>query len=159
MRIQVVLHHDRLRPGALTVLPDAGGAALLGPVPCLGRADNEAAALHGNPDRDPKRSFGDTPTGEYRVAKTVPHSGETDIHSYGAHPSLLLDPQTGDALLAKQAKREGLMIHGGAPSTAGGLRPTHGCIRLSEDNQLALLNAVGATPLTALVVSVSEAPA
>jgi hypothetical protein len=91
------------------------------------------------------------------VTLLVVHStGETDLHTYGAFPSLLLDPQSGEALIAKQNGREGLMIHGGAPSSTGGLRPTHGCIRLSEENQKALTGLLIDTPLNSLIVSVSE---
>lgn len=157
MRIQVALHKDRTQPGRFQVLADAVSTVLFGPVACLGKADNHDAALHGNPTRDPKLQFGDTPTGDYRVAARVPHTtGETDQHTYGAFPSLLLDPQSGDALLAKHAGREGLMIHGGAPSTTGGLRPTHGCIRLSETSQKALIDLIATASLSTITVSVSE---
>ncbi|HEV2687303.1 MAG TPA: L,D-transpeptidase [Bryobacteraceae bacterium] len=157
MRIQVALHKDRTVPGSFQVLADADSTVLFGPVPCLGKADNQDAAQHQNPTRDPKRPFGDTPTGGYNVAAIVSHQGETDLHTYGAFPSLLLDPQSGDALTAKQNGREGIMIHGGAPSATGGLRPTHGCIRLSEASQQGLTGLVASTPLNSLTVSVSEA--
>jgi len=157
MRIQVVLHPNRLQLGDLTVVDD-DAAMLLGPVPCLGKADNKDAGLHKNPKRDPKLPFGDTPTGEYAVAELVSHTkGETNLHTYGAHPSILLDPQSGDALAAKENHREGLMIHGGAPSSTGGLRPTHGCIRVSEDTQGALIDLITPVELDSVVVSVSEA--
>jgi hypothetical protein len=157
MRIRVVLHNQRSLPGSLTVLADTDASVLFGPVPCLGKADNRDAALHNNPARDPKRQFGDTPTGEYNVTSLVAHTtGETDLHTYGAFPSLLLDPQSGESLIAKQNGREGLMIHGGAPSNTGALRPTHGCIRLSEESQDVLTGLLIDTPLNALIVSVSE---
>jgi hypothetical protein len=156
MQIQVVLHKDRTQPGRFQALADAAPTVLFGPVACLGKADNNDAALHGNPTRDSKRQFGDTPTGTYHVTAMVPHSGESDLHTYGAFPSLLLDPQSGDALLAKVAGREGLMIHGGAPSATGGLRPTHGCIRLTEDSQNKLIALIATASLSSLTVSVSE---
>ena len=158
MRIQVVLHPNRVQLGQLTVLDD-DGAALFGPVPCLGKADNQDAIQHNNPTRDPKLPFGDTPTGEYSIAELVTHAkGETTRHTYGAFPSVLLDPQSGDALTAKQNGREGLMIHGGAPSSSGGLRPTHGCVRLAEDSQKALIDLLESAPeLDSVVVAVSEA--
>src|SRR4051812_47873711 len=108
MRIQVVLRKNRSLTGKLSVMDGSGQAVLFGPVPCLGRADNKDAKLHQNPNRDPKLQFGDTPTGEYLVTTLVPHGpGETTLHTYGAHPSLLLDPSSGDALLAKNGGRTG----------------------------------------------------
>src|SRR5260370_18245125 len=123
MRIQVVLKQNRIQLGQLTVLDD-DAAVLFGPVPCLCKADNQEAAQHGNPARDSTRSFGDTPTGDYSIAELVTHpKGETTLHTYGASPSVLLDPQSGDALTAKTNGREGLMIHGGAPPPPRGPRP------------------------------------
>ena len=156
MKIQVQLHQNRALPGTFQVSSDDGLSVLLGPVPCLGKADNNDAAQHGNPSRDPTRPFGDTPTGSYTIVAIVSHSGETDLHTYGAFPSLLLDPQSGQALVAKQAGREGLMIHGGAPAAGGGLRPTHGCIRLSEASQQGLIQLIGSAPLNTLTVTVSQ---
>src|SRR5260370_40440130 len=125
MQIQVVLKQNRIQLGQLTVLDD-DAAVLFGPVPCLCKADNQEAAQHGNPARDSTRSFGDTPTGDYSIAELVTHpKGETTLHTYGASPSVLLDPQSGDALTAKTNGREGLMIHGGGPSPTPGPRPTH----------------------------------
>ena len=156
MRIQVVLHENRVQLGTLTALDD-DGSLLFGPVVCLGKADNADAAQHDNPERDPTLAFGDTPTGEYAVVELVAHpKGETTLHTYGPFPSLLLDPQSGDALTAKQNGREGLMIHGGAPSVNGGLRPTHGCIRVSDASQKALVGLVGSVELDSVVVSVRE---
>lgn len=156
MRIQIQLHQNRVLPGTFQVSSDDGSSVLLGPVPCLGKADNNDAALHHNPNRDPTKQFGDTPTGTFAVAAMVPHSGETDLHTYGHFPSLLLDPQSGQALAAKHAGREGLMIHGGAPSATGGLRPTHGCIRLSDASQQSLIQLIGNAPLNTLTVTVAE---
>ena len=136
---------------------DDDEAVLLGPVPCLGKADNKDAALHKNPKRDPAKSFGDTPTGDYSIGELVAHpKGETTLHTYGASRSILLDPQSGDALTAKNNGREGLMIHGGASSSTGGLRPTHGCIRVSEDTQKGLIGLIAPVPLDSITVSVSE---
>jgi hypothetical protein len=154
MQIGIVLPQNRLDPGQLSVSDDAG-SSIFGPVPCLGRADSTDATLHRNPTRNPALPFGDTPTGTYSVVQLVDHgSSETDVHTYGTHPSVLLNPLSGQALTAKQQGRTGLMIHGGSPSFTGGLRPTHGCVRLSEDDQGSLI-ALIVPPVVLLSISVS----
>jgi hypothetical protein len=154
MQIKITLPHNRMNLGQLSVTDD-GGAVTFGPVPCLGRADGHDAGLHQNPTRDPALPFGDTPIGTYSVAALVDHmASETDLHTYGAHPSVLLEPLTGQALTAKQQGRTGLMIHGGAPSQTGGLRPTHGCVRLSENDQGSLMTLVTPVVLSSISVSV-----
>jgi hypothetical protein len=142
VRIEITFSQDRISVGQLQVFNDAGAPAL-GPVDCLGRADAQDAKLHGNPERNSTLPFGDTPVGKYSLVRLVSHSGsESDSHTYGDYPSLLLDPISGDALKAKKNGRFGLMIHGGAPSGTAKLRPTHGCVRVSEDNQRDLVAVV-----------------
>jgi hypothetical protein len=142
MKIQIALSKDRSILGNLQVFDDAG-VVVLGPVDCLGQADQGDAHAHNNPTRDTTRQYGNTPTGGYAIAQLVTHSGgETDLHTYGSYPSILLDPLSGDALKAKQNGRSGLMIHGGAPGLNGRLRPTHGCVRLSESDQRDLVSIV-----------------
>jgi len=63
--------------------------------------------------------------------------------SYGA-AFILLDPQTGDAYLAKDNGRAGLAIHGGDPDQNGALRATEGCLRLYNDVALELGRLVDA---------------
>jgi lipoprotein-anchoring transpeptidase ErfK/SrfK len=156
MRVEVTLAKNRMQVGKLQAYDDAG-QPVLGPVNCLGRADAGDAKLHGNPERNSLRPFGDTPTGYYNVVRMVSHHGsESDIHTYGTYPALLLDPVSGDALKAKQNSRSGLMIHGGAPSMSGKLRPTHGCIRLSENDQRDLVALVVGSALAASTVVVTE---
>ncbi|MGA7410622.1 MAG: L,D-transpeptidase [Bryobacteraceae bacterium] len=107
--------------------------------------------------RDPTQPFGDTPTGRYAIVELVNHTpGETRVHTYGAHPSILLDPLSGQALRAKQNGRTGLMVHGGAPPATGGLRPTNGCVRLSEDDQGSLVPLIQAVALKSISVSITE---
>jgi len=111
---------------------------------CYGQADLMAAIQHGNPQRDPLKPYGDTPLGRYRaVLGTV----TPPLRSYGPHRVIELQPIDGDALKAAHAGRDGLWIHGGAPAPDGiGLRPTHGCVRLSDRNQgelVSLLEAAG----------------
>ena len=157
MRVEITLPKDRSTVGKLQAFDDAGQSAL-GPVNCLGRADSTDAKLHGNPQRDSLRSFGDTPTGGYRIAQLVSHQhSESDVHTYGTYPAVLLDPTAGDALKAKQNGRFGLMIHGGAPSASGKLRPTHGCVRLAENDQRDLVSIVVRSLLASSTVTVTEA--
>lgn len=158
--IEVALSRTRQFPGTL-VLKDEDGLTLFGPVPCLGRADGFSAAEHDNAARDQLRPYGDTPTGQYQcTVEPAAPSDPGDLRSYGPHRRILLTPVAGVALEAAK-QRSGLMIHGGAPASGGGLRPTHGCLRLSNENMAALLAAyqepcqctvMEATPATSSVV-------
>lgn len=152
MRIEVVLSKARTFPGTLSAFIDAPGTStVLGPMACLGKADNYAATQHQNPTRDPLRAYGNTPTGQYRCTlEPAAPSDPGDLRSYGPNKRILLTPTGGQALRAANAgdpgepddgHRAGLMIHGGAPGDRGGLRPTHGCLRLSNDDMAALVAA------------------
>ena len=155
MRIQISLPPDRSVPGTLRAFDDQE-QLIVGPLKCLGKADNAAAKLHGNPDRISTRPFGDTPTGDYEIVRLVAHAGETEIHTYGTYPSILLDPSSGDALIAKQNGRSGLMIHGGDPGLGGRLRSTYGCIRVTESNERDLAALVLQSSLATSVVRIIE---
>lgn len=128
-KIQIDLPHDRTHLGELRLMADDNCVARF---PCYGKADNAAAAAVGNPKRLTTLRNGDTPLGAYRVTG-LHDMGDSpkQIRSYGALPAIGIEGIGGDALIAKQAGRTGLMIHGGTLSSAG-LRPTHGCVRLSE---------------------------
>lgn len=141
-RILVTLPKNRARLGLTGVL-DGGYNHVTGPFPCLGKSDNAAAARAGNPQRDPLGRNGDTPTGTYRATLAPLHNPTpARLRTFGAHPRLLLTPIGGPALQAHRNGRRGLMIHGGALGPGGVLRPTHGCVRLSDDHMAALLRAV-----------------
>lgn len=109
---------------------------------CYGRADGTAATKAGNPTRSPLMRNGDTPLGTY-VGTVQPAPWGTSasrLRSYGPHRAIKLEPTGGDALAAKANGRSGLAIHGGDLSADGrGFRPTHGCVRLSNYYQAALL--------------------
>ena len=115
---------------------DETAATILGPTRCLGEADNEMAIKHHNAVEDPERAFGDHPSGEYLV-KSVHASERDQIVHYGPY-FLLLDPISGDALIAKQDGRMGLGIHGGACLANGDLRVTYGCLRIDDAIDLEL---------------------
>jgi hypothetical protein len=142
-RIEVALPSDRTRPGTL-VLKNSAGTVVAGPFTAGGIADHSAAVAHGNPNRSTVASYGNTPTGTYAIEKTVPTGAGTSrsAHSFGPHGAIVLVPTGGDAALAAEIGRTGLMIHGGDLSAAGGLRPTHGCIRLSNADMQQLLGAI-----------------
>ena len=141
-RILVDLLKDRTRLGKLRFFSD--DMELRFECACLGRADNAEARKHGNPTRDPKRPFGDTPVGTYRVlAIRSAGSSPSDVRSYGPHAAIAIEGTSDDAMAARVVgKRTGLLIHGGALSANKTLRPTHGCIRVSDPDMLALHGAI-----------------
>jgi hypothetical protein len=110
---------------------------------CLGKADNQEAARRGNPTRDPTKPFGDTPTGSYHAHPfrwpTAPPLA--DRKKYGPHGWIAIDPQSGQALTAKINGRHGLLIHSGE-LRAGNLRPTFGCVRVTDEAMKKLLDLV-----------------
>jgi hypothetical protein len=142
--INVVLPADRTKLGTYTIV-DVDGNVQFGPVPCLGLADQATATAHNNPSRDPLFPFGDTPLGLYGVT-VIPASSNT--HSYGPNQRLLLTPISGPCVVAEdpQHMRDGLLNHGGDPNPAytfwDSLRPTFGCVRLSNDNMAAAVQAI-----------------
>ncbi|MDI3476566.1 MAG: hypothetical protein PWQ59_91 [Thermoanaerobacterium sp.] len=124
--------------GNLT-LRDSNGFIVFGPVECLGRGTSDA---NNNYDHANWMLIdADTPTGTYY---TSIGSILSPLSSYGPNPIIELDPVGGNALLAANNGRSGFLIHGGDPDTNANdiwypLRPTYGCIRLSNNNQQALI--------------------
>ncbi len=122
-------------------------------VPCLAISDNGYAAEEGNPTRDPLKPGGDLPTGTYRCQIVPPGD---PVHSYGPGRRLLLQGIEGDALKA-MAVRSGLMVHGGDLNPAykqwGGLRPTHGCLRLADEDVAWLVGLLDGVDDVEMVVS------
>lgn len=144
LAIRVSLPVNRWNEGRLR-LYSAGGELLLD-VPARGKADDSAAALSGNPSRDPTRPYGDTPAGSYapvsvmRRKEITPGIGAAWIPMEGA---------TGDALKARMNGRRGLGIHGGRGDQE--LVATKGCIRL-RDSDFARLADIMAGGVAALEV-------
>ena len=122
-------------------MQDKSGSVVFGPVSCCGRADNSGAGAHGNPTRDSTKPYGDTPLGVYQVVGLSPvdQHDEHEVRQYGRQEKIVLDPISGDALKSKRNGRYGLLIHGGALSDNGQLRPTYGCIRLGDEDMWGLL--------------------
>ena len=141
MILRASLPRTRSLSGTLHLLGDHENI-LWGPVPCFGKADNEGAANHDNPTRDPLYAYGDHPSGQYRITAWVPTGTDPEeIRKYGASGKLVLDPLHGQALGAKQNGRFGLLIHGGAIGGpyVYGFRPTYGCLRLLNDDMASLV--------------------
>jgi hypothetical protein len=85
---------------------------------------------------------GNTPTGTATGVRSGPLSPAS---SYGPYQVVSLTPVSG---IIKDSGRTGFLIHGGDPCTDPSLpwyplRPTNGCIRVSNANQLLLKNSIG----------------
>jgi hypothetical protein len=143
VEIVVELPPDRRFAGRLT-LKDDQGRTLAGPFDAYGKADNAAAIAHGNAGRDPKLPYGDTPEGSYEVPRAIATGDDTNYpaHSYGNAGALALRPVGGPALDALANGRIGLLIHGGDPGLGGTLRPTNGCVRLSNADMASLITGL-----------------
>ena len=147
MKILAQLPANRLILGTWSLLND-DGSTNLGPFQCDGKSDNANAAAHGNPTRDPRRQFGDTPTGDY--LGTLAHVPDTPENRYGyglpdasgGIPVIWLTPQKGDGTSDAWVRQSseglsvnmGLAIHSGPPNATGAIRPTFGCLRTSEQD-------------------------
>lgn len=96
-------------------------------IPCLGRSESNA---------DESVRYGNTPRGNYWGYLGGPAGND---YSYGPYKYVVLE---GNNNPLAPSKRDGIWIHGGDPSSSGGLRVTHGCVRVSNPNQLALQNNI-----------------
>ncbi|WP_151733466.1 L,D-transpeptidase [Paenibacillus tengchongensis] len=132
--IMVNLKADRKQLGSLKMYNDSG-ALVFGPKQALGRSEYDTSWSQPN---------GHTPTGVYtaKISGPMPQTSDNE-YSFGPSKYIEMDPVSGNALIAKQNGRTGLWIHGGAPAVAGAtsypLRPTHGCVRLSNNDQASLI--------------------
>lgn len=142
--IVVSLQADRTKLGTLQLLAD-DGSLIAGPFSAYGKADGQTANLQGNASRNTLLPFGDTPAGTYAVPGLEATGGATNrsSHSYGPNGAIRLNPTGGDAdTAATLGGRQYLLIHGGDLNGSGQLRPTNGCIRLSNVDMVSLLNAI-----------------
>lgn len=142
--LRVELPRDRFSAGLLWV-EDGTGRHIAGPWRVLGKADGETARRMKNESRAPLLSYGDTPTGEYHVrgAFRVGEGTSYNKRSYGDYGALRMDGTTGDAAMAKElGGRTGILIHGGDLGAKTRLRPTNGCLRLSNADMKALLDVL-----------------
>lgn len=128
---------NRRNMGTFEVV-DSTGMVVLGPFNTYLLADQKTATKKNNAARDPLLPYGDTPTGTYDIVEFVPYSAERD--NLGPNGSLRLKPTGGEALQAKNNGRTGLLIHGGRLGNNNKLRPTNGCLRLSDADMKKLVN-------------------
>jgi hypothetical protein len=132
-RINVVLKEDRDQKGTL-YLYDAGGNLRISGI-CLGRSVSNAAT---NVYR------GNTPTGECTGYLYGPYPA-SEQGSFGPYKTIALTPVSGDIY---DSGRGPFMIHGGNNDYVTEnmsyypLEPTHGCIRIENDFQLLLQQAI-----------------
>jgi lipoprotein-anchoring transpeptidase ErfK/SrfK len=142
--IGVQLPADRTQTGTLSLVADDGVTVIAGPFMVYGKADGQTAAANGNSTRNTLLPFGDTPLGTYSVPGMEVTGDGTgrSTHSYGPNGAIRLNPTGGDAATAAIAGRQYLLIHGGDPNAAGLLRPTNGCLRLSNPDMVSLINSV-----------------
>jgi hypothetical protein len=154
MRIEVKLPKwpERFAEGKAELINDSGEVLLAYRV--LGRSDNRRAASVGNPTRDPLRRFGDIPAGEY-LARVEPRE-MLPRRTYGPYRPIRLIPVGGPALEALRNGRSGLLQHSGSPTATGALRPTFGCVRCYDADQLALLALLDAAGITELPYTITE---
>lgn len=143
MRLICSLSSNRDKLGTLQAV-DIDGVVVF-EAPCLARSDDAHAAKEFNKGRNPVKQGGDLPAGTYACKLLPPYKDAGYWHSYGPNGQVSLDPIRGQALMAKANGRTGLWIHGGDPSANkwqianwGGLRPTHGCLRLANDPMMRL---------------------
>jgi len=132
MMIKITLPKDRTKLGVLEIENKK--------FKCYGKADNAGAIKRNNPTRDPLKLFGDTPTGTYKCYVTGPLSPP---RTYGPHKVIYLGPEKGQCKKAEVNGRSGLLIHGGDLGTKGNLRPTFGCIRVSNEDMKKILDILG----------------
>jgi len=126
MKLLVTLPVNRAYSGYFVGTDDAGKVLCHGR--CLGKADNGRAAQEGNPERDSRKPFGDTPTGDYAPTRAVIYALTSKTYGKG---HIDLDGLTGDAMAAVEGGRTGIWIHAGRDYTDGRIVPTHGCLRVS----------------------------
>jgi hypothetical protein len=108
------------------------------------RANDRLATARGNPARNPLHRFGDTPTGTWRVREILPSGPETNFPAaeFGPYGVVVLEAAGGDAALADANGRFRILIQAGDPSPEGRLRATAGALRLSNDAQCRLVEAI-----------------
>lgn len=109
----------------------------------LGRGSSTVGGKStGNPQRDPFKYAGNTPTGDY-VSPGIVATDRWNASSYGPWGAIRLKAVAGDALLAEQVfHRSGFLIHGGSPGRFSGYNPTLGCLRVSNDDMRSLIGLI-----------------
>lgn len=141
--LKVQLDPDRTKAGAISLINKNGQTVQF--LSALGKASKTDAAAHRNPGCSTLLPYGDTPLGGYNVVRIEDTSRFTGkpLNSYGNKGRIRIEPVSGEALLAKQNGRSGLLIHGkGADYTVNKLIVTNGCIRMLNSEIEVLIRAM-----------------
>ena len=143
MLIRIELPRDRDYCGRLSVLDEAGKVRF-GPVWCAGRANDAAAARHGNDGRSCLLPYGDTPTGLYRLRRIISMREASDraLRQLGRFGAVSLGATGGPALMADSVGRFEIWIHGGCAAPDGRLCNTNGSVRLADPDFFGFVNVV-----------------
>lgn len=133
---------NRNIPGSLKVY-NKMGRLVLEPVKCLGRGSN--APSNDNDHTKQLKRNADTPSGVAKCRVIGP--GASNV-SFGPHDRVhLYQGISGNFLAAEKAGRSEILIHGGRQRSSQSdswfpLHPTHGCIRLMNDDQAKLIKVL-----------------
>ena len=114
LEVRIVFGSSSNQTGAIDVVDDSG-TVMWGPVPVCGRADHRSASANNNSDRNPTKLYGDTPAGSFTVTALIqPEDLDLyDVHAYGLHGVIVLEPLSGEAVEAKANGRRQFLIHAG----------------------------------------------
>src|SRR5579859_5560103 len=98
-RLLIEFSPDRDRCGRLSLFD--GERRICGGLAVAGRASDALAIAEGNPKRDSRLLYGDTPTGRYRLARIVKSGKGTSFPTaeFGPHGLAVLEAIAGDAAL------------------------------------------------------------
>lgn len=157
--IRVHLYKDRTRLGSLAVMNVENGLTVF-KCDALGYADKKTAEKVGNQNLDPLHIDGNTPTGTYSGIPLAFAKNDYRILKFG--PGWIsLSPKSGDAKIAEKNGRAGIKLHAGPPSMLAwivkywhGLRPTNGCIRVSNPDLVSILSILGNLTVDVIVEEV-----
>lgn len=172
LKILARFYSDRWQYGDIQIVREGEPVPVWGPFTADGKSDNDAAAAHDNPTRDPAKAFGDTPCGEFTgtliyVNDTPPHRRSYGQPNHtGQIPVIALEPLPGDTQAWKRQETEeedcghyvdmGLRIHAGDLNGLNHLRPTHGCVRVFQNHMTEILGVLLAGEDRQWPVSIQE---
>jgi hypothetical protein len=141
VHLNVLLLRNRDHPGWMRVEIDGVSQAEFR---VLGRGSKtlNRKTVSPHPSLSPFAFAGNTPTGDY-VSPGIVTTDRWNQSSYGPWGAIRLKAVAGDALLAADVfGRKGLLIHGGAPGRFDGYRSTLGCLRVSNDDMMRLIQLI-----------------
>jgi len=142
-RLLIEFSPDRDRCGRLTLF-DRAGRKVCGSFAVAGRSTDSLAAAEGNPRRDPRLRYGDTPTGRYRLGHILKTGKGTFFPAaeFGPHGVAVLEAVAGEAALAEANGRFHVLLQGGRRASDGRLRSSAGALRLANEDLRPLMAAL-----------------